>query len=230
MMSVIKSLKVFFQSFFENVCDIIHPEGCLFCENFIWSQNDWKPFCLECASKKLFSPSMVKMDQDILYSLGIYEDFLKKSIIRFKFGPSKKMARFFAICFFDIWKDQKVFKTIDCVCSVPLSKKRLLERGFDQSREMAEALSQLLRKPFFPLIKKVKNCVPQMSLNRKCRLSNVRDAYQLESLKTEIPIKKILLIDDVITTGSTLRECMKVLRSKNRKCSIVNMVLAKVPF
>lgn len=98
-----------------------------------------------------------------------------------------------------------------CLVPVPLHKEKLFERGFNQSELLARELSKLLTIPITDkLLVKTKTTVSQAGLGRKERLKNVDNAFHVT-----ISLKKsdtIVLIDDVVTTGSTLSACAKALK------------------
>lgn len=101
---------------------------------------------------------------------------------------------------------------IDITMPVPLHKKRLRERGFNQSlllaRHVAEALAVELD---FLSLRRIKYTLPQTGLTRKERRQNIRRAFQLENA-SKIRDTSLLLVDDVATTGSTLNACAHVLK------------------
>ena len=96
--------------------------------------------------------------------------------------------------------------------AVPITKKKLKQRGYNQSEEIAKALSENLQ---IPLLKscllKIKETPPQMTLSREEREKNIKGVFSVEN-KELIGNKKILLVDDVYTTGSTMEECARVLK------------------
>ncbi len=98
----------------------------------------------------------------------------------------------------------------DVVTAVPLNPVRQKERGYNQSALIAKQLSNLTRIPFSSnLLKRLRNTPSQTRLNREQRKENVKDAFAVQG---DVEGKRILLVDDVITTGSTLNECAKVLK------------------
>jgi ComF family protein len=102
----------------------------------------------------------------------------------------------------------------DLILPVPLHIQRLRERGFNQSQLLAQACFPEWREKIrFDLLKRQRPTVPQMRLSGKARRSNLHKAFCLATPfhLNEVKGKKILLIDDVFTTGSTLHECAKVL-------------------
>jgi ComF family protein len=100
---------------------------------------------------------------------------------------------------------------VEAIIPVPLHPKRKRARGFDQAKVLAKELSKLKELPLENLVlRKVKNVLPQTSLEREERMKNVRGAYTV--LKSgKIRGKTVLLVDDVYTTGSTLKECSREL-------------------
>lgn len=98
----------------------------------------------------------------------------------------------------------------DVLVSVPLHPKRLRERGYNQSTLLARGLSAKSGIPFWDCLRRVRNTPHQTGLNRNQRLHNLDGAFTLKS-GVQITGKKILLVDDVFTTGSTLRACAGVL-------------------
>jgi len=99
------------------------------------------------------------------------------------------------------------FLNTDYIVPVPLHKKREAERGFNQSELIAQVVSKISRKPIFNLLTRCHNTRHQARLNREERLVNVKDAF----VAPQKVSGKILLVDDVYTTGSTMRECTCVL-------------------
>ncbi len=112
----------------------------------------------------------------------------------------------------------------DCLVPVPLHPRRLRWRGFNQSRLLAERISEELAPPMkiaiLDVLERKKNNRPQMEIkNRPERMGNVKDIFAIrdESEKESVKNKTVLLIDDVTTTGATLKECAKVLKSAGAK-------------
>jgi ComF family protein len=105
-----------------------------------------------------------------------------------------------------------VLRGFDMIIPVPLHKKRLAERGFNQSLVIGNELAKIIALPISELIIRKKYTLQQAALARQARLENVRDAFFVLNNK-KINGKKIILVDDVLTTGSTLQECAKALLS-----------------
>ena len=114
-----------------------------------------------------------------------------------------------------ILKNKKIFqilKSYDTIIPVPISKKRMKERGYNQSLLIARNLSEYLNINLCTnCLYKTKNIIEQSKLNKEQRKQNIQNVYQLKN-KQIIKEKKILLIDDIYTTGSTVNECSKMLK------------------
>ncbi len=106
------------------------------------------------------------------------------------------------------------FSSVDYIVSVPLHKKRYVERGFNQSERIARILSDGTGIPYIDPLKRIVNTVKQATLDRHHREVNVANAFVVQKDYVEIISgKNIVLVDDVYTTGSTLRECASALKT-----------------
>ncbi len=101
---------------------------------------------------------------------------------------------------------------IDTICAVPLHWSRYLERGYNQSAVLAKHLSQTSGIPYKPLLKRIRRTSQQAKLSKAARLSNVSEAFLAKEHKG-----RILLIDDVITSGATSQACMEALLNAGAK-------------
>ena len=115
------------------------------------------------------------------------------------------------------------------VTAVPLHSRRQAKRGFNQAEEIAQELALLLHVPYQPLLDRQRPTLSQASqAHRHQRLTQLHDCFAMNS-KAPLPAHaenvSVLLIDDVVTTGSTLNECAQVLK-QNGYGSIHALVLA----
>jgi ComF family protein len=99
----------------------------------------------------------------------------------------------------------------DVVVPVPLHPARRRERGFNQASLLAELLSAQTSIPCRPLLKRIRYTTTQTALDRSERMENLRNAFRLRK-NADVRGLQVLLIDDVLTTGSTLNECARVLK------------------
>lgn len=147
------------------------------------------------------------------YSIYMYNDFLKEILSQFKFRGDYILAKIF------IKKILEKLKTVDydLLVPIPLSKERLFERGFNQS----EALIKEAGLETTNLLQRIHG-EKQSKKSRQDRI-HLPQVFQLQN---EVPNKKILLIDDIYTTGSTLRHAAKLLKSGGAK-SVSSLTLAR---
>lgn len=118
----------------------------------------------------------------------------------------------------------------DLVLPVPLHLKRLKERGFNQSGLLAGELARKLHVPVsFNLIVRKNRTQPQTRLNRKERLKNVKGAFELAEAQ-RVRGRRILLIDDVFTTGTTLSECARTLKKKGGASEVHAVTVTRALF
>ena len=117
-------------------------------------------------------------------------------------------------------KNKKFFsilKSYDTIIPVPISKKRRKERGYNQSELIAKEMAKNLGIEYnTDCLIKVKNIVEQSKLNKEERQKNIQGVYELHK-QNRLQNKKILLIDDIYTTGSTVNECCKILKQASPK-------------
>lgn len=143
-----------------------------------------------------------------LASTGIYDGILGQAIRAFKYDGvmdlDKPLAeRLKRACAQTHWP-------IDLIVPVPLAKKRLNERGYNQSEMLGACLSQDRGIPCRSgLLRRIRETDQQARLSSERRMANVRDAFEASDAVKEL---SILLIDDVVTTGSTLNECARALK------------------
>lgn len=158
--------------------------------------------CLECFQyKKKFKQ---------IKQAGIYEGALKELIHLLKFYGKRRIADLlFKFIVENI--EEGYLGWPDVIVPVPLSKKVLKERGFNQTEVIGRKTAKHLNKPFLNVIEKVKETMPQNKLGREDRIKNLKGAFRTDfSFKG----KKVLIIDDVYTTGATMNEMAKVILEK----------------
>lgn len=113
----------------------------------------------------------------------------------------------------------------DAIVSVPLHPKRERERGYNQSALLARELSHRLGAPVLPALKRVRHTSNQVGLNRRERQANVKAAFSCTQ-PSIVAGKRLLLVDDVCTTGSTLEACAEPLL-RARAAAVWGLVVAR---
>lgn len=172
-------------------------------------QYDEADYCLTCQSHKRHF--------DFARSCVVYDNMAKEIVRGIKFGGKKYFAKYMARFLVERYED--VFKDIpiDVVIPIPLLKKRRKIRGYNQSweiaRRFADALDLVARDD---VVVKVKDTAEQAKLSGKDRENNLIGAFNLKD-KGAVENKMVLLIDDVMTTGSTASEVARELRKANVK-------------
>ncbi|MCR4409390.1 MAG: ComF family protein [Candidatus Saccharicenans sp.] len=145
-------------------------------------------------------------------SLGPYAGRLKEIILLFKYKECEALGRVLGQMAYDRLATDGLFAGLDFIVPVPLHRKREKRRGFNQADLLGRALSDLSGVPLLPrVLIKVRYTPAQVSLEAAERESNLRGAFGVRKAG-RIDGRTILLVDDVFTTGSTLRECAAELR------------------
>ena len=167
--------------------------------------------CLECISEP---PPFAKARAALCY-----DTHATSFITRFKYSDQLQFAPLLTLWMESAGRD--LLAQADIITPVPLHWTRLFTRKYNQAAILAQGLAKKSDKLYVPeLLKRIRRTPPQASLhNRSQRLKNVQGAFQLHPLieKESVAKKTILLIDDVMTTGATIRACAKVLKKSGAK-------------
>ncbi len=137
------------------------------------------------------------------YSAYEYGGPVAKLVQRYKYGGDKWLCAFMA----DAIIEAMDMSAVDAVCHVPLHDRRRKSRGFDQAAELAKSIAEQTGKPYVVALRRVRNTPTQTKLSAQQRQENMRGAFE----SAERVSGRVLLIDDVLTTGSTAAECAAVL-------------------
>lgn len=138
----------------------------------------------------------------------VYEGLPKRMVLDLKFRGKKKNARLLAQRLVLVLPPR--WQTVDVVCWVPMSAIRRKERGYDQSELIARQAAKKLGRPCRKLVTKYRENRIQHTLDARERATNVMGVY--ESNPSRVTGKRILLIDDIVTTGATLSACVWALK------------------
>lgn len=216
----------------EEMIDWIFPEKCIICNCEI-SKNSL--FCSQCFSDLKFIEFPIcqccgkqmeisidnaqlcetclkfKREFEFCRSLLIYDKVSRRLIIKIKRKGDHATAK--RICQLLAFKYQNLFSDADLIVPVPSHWTRLLKRGYNPPAIIASKISHFLKIPFrTDVLKRVLKTQYQKNKSFEERLENVNGAFLC---KKDLSGKKIILVDDVLTTGATLNECAKTLKSAN---------------
>jgi len=137
---------------------------------------------------------------------------------RFKYGKEVHLARLMGRLADRVWRDERFTAGHWWVVPVPLHSRRMRKRGFNQAREIAVEVARRapagLTLELRPLLQRSRHTVRQARLDRRERLANPEGAFRLRRFRPGPPPDglRVLIVDDVITTGSTVSECAAVIR------------------
>ncbi|OGF26019.1 hypothetical protein A2331_02190 [Candidatus Falkowbacteria bacterium RIFOXYB2_FULL_34_18] len=228
--------------------DFIFPIECVGCqkegewlcepcfEKLSFYKNQYCPICKQEGLMGKFCPNCKPFYEiDRIFIAGNYKNIVIADLIKkLKFYSVKNIANILGeYLYVFIKKEIKIFdknnhpsfplkKTL--IVPVPLSHKRYNFRTFNQSEEIAKFLAKKCKLPTSNNLIKIKHTKPQTKLKRENRLKNIKNCFKWEG--ENLNKKNILLIDDVVTTGSTLNECARELK-KHGAGKIWGLVVAK---
>lgn len=227
----IKNIKAF-------VLDLFFPNRCPLCGNVI----NWKieycdtcynklpytgdEFCHGCGNEKSHcSCHENESNLSRYYAAFYYQDSAKGGVIYLKSTKNNVFPRLFAEkTAEDINSDPCSIKA-DYIIPVPLSKLKLRKRGFNQAEVLADALGKRLGIPiYYNALKKSESFIAQHKLSANRRKSNAARLYSAGN-DTDIKDKTVIIVDDVMTTGSTLNSCAEILLDMGAK-SVIAAVAA----
>lgn len=209
------------------ISDIFFPKICLICQR----EGDY--LCQDCLAtleilnfhQRYSTPNLT----DLYFALPYQNINTKRLIQKFKYQPFiKELAKTLAsliIAHFQLSDNGENFSDAILI-PVPLEKKRLKWRGFNQAEELSKELSSFLKIPVLSnCLIKIKETPPQVELASEVRKENLKGVFFVNA-KEVIKNKKIILVDDVYTTGSTMEECARVLKETGAK-QIIGIVVAR---
>jgi len=217
--------------FFPAFCINCQKEGCCLCQDCLSlidaPINLYCPFCVP--PKIVFDartcPSCRNKGKKLagLFFASPYQNFIiKKAISQFKYPPEllKDLARPLASLIIPLWLliNNNDFDFSEAfLIPIPLSRKKLKERGFNQAEEIAKQLSLSLKIPLLSnVLLKIKETPAQVELQGEDRQKNIKGVFVCRKSE-KISGKKIILVDDVFTTGATMEECARVLKTAGAK-------------
>ena len=221
----------------KGLLNLIYPPRCLICGKLLEDNDGLCPKCFQgieiikhpCCNicgKPLQPESFIGIDDPVCFdcrkrkfffnyarSIGKYKGILKECIHLLKYKGKKVLLKPLDKLIKTCLDELIPFEKISFITQVPLHKKRLRERGFNQSGLIAGLIGNRYQIPVLSnLLNRIVYTPPQATLTKVERLRNIKGVFAVVGTPSWVECGTILLIDDVYTTGATVNECAKVLK------------------
>lgn len=196
--------------------ELLYPEKCVLCGRIL--EKDELDLCRKCRIEQPDCP--ISRDKypylDSWTALWYYQGDVRRSLLKYKFYGRRNYADAYGrLLSMKLLREDRL--QADVITWIPISEKRLKKRGFDQVELLAQKMTQLLQIPAVALLWKRRDN-PQQSkiVGQAQRRANVLGAY--EAIHREaLAGKRVLLLDDILTTGATAGECARILLEAGAK-------------
>ena len=214
---------------------LLAPDFCFYCRDYLWDtnrlNNSYASRDFICASCVLFiKPVISKVlsfpngQTSHIYAVSAYEDPLLPLVLAKEWSDytaSKQLAR--------LMYDFSILKksSYDYIVPVPAHWTRIADRGYNQTAVMAQELGRLMALPVINALDRIKRTPQQRGSSAVKRRQNVKDAFLLTDAASKVVGCRVLLIDDVMTTGATVFECTEEL-FQTKPCEIATLVACRV--
>lgn len=189
---------------------------CVSCKVPIPRQNSYC-LCKECFDRIHFRPEQEPV-------CTYYEDLMVSLIHGFKYTGKTYLSTVFAEILHE--KMKRLDLAADYLVSIPSSPKRQRKRGYNQSALLCESLSKRVKIPHLPMLERTRETVALNSLDPLRRAVEVAGAFQKKKEIPSLGAKKILLVDDILTTGATIGEAMATLAEGEPDSQIDFLILS----
>ena len=202
------------------ILDLLYPPKCAFCRRLL--RDGENGACRSCLRKLPYVPGGERREKIKNVSRCIvalyYRDAVRESLLRYKFEGITAYKDVYAGLIADAVRESG--EACDLITWAPLSKKRLKKRGYDQTELIARSLSARLNLPCVRTLEKVRDNPPQSSIDdERERKKNVSGIYRC-IFADAVRDKRVLIVDDIVTSGATLAECAGVLKASGAESII----------
>ena len=195
-----------------SLLNLIYPPKCGICGKLN------KSFLCNKCYKILENDANFNIEKKLSYEhiyLFKYEGLIRRLIIEYKFKDKSYLYKTIVNFLLKNKKMFEIIKSYDTIIPVPISKKRKKTRGYNQTYLIAKDIANSVGiKLEDRVLFKIKDLIEQSKVNKEDRLENIKGVYEIRNAKRIIN-KKILLFDDIYTTGSTVNECCRILKKAN---------------
>lgn len=231
----------------ELLLSILFPKRCVNCKAFgkyicdnCFARINYLDFskCTECMKPSVSSLThprcSKKFSLDGVFVAVEYKGAIKKAVYKYKYEPYIfNLSEPFSRLIYESMIQNEIFQNILSTFSnvwitcVPLHEKRLMKRGYNQSEILGRKLSEKMNLRFNPkIMKRVRDTIPQFKLKKEERAKNIAGAFELNpKYAGKMRGKTIFIVDDVFTSGATLRECGKLLKKSGAK-AVYGLILS----
>lgn len=216
---MLQQIKEFTKSFLH----LVYPELCIACNKNLPDTNDM--FCLDCFTELPFYnfkdfknnefsehfKGKFNLEFGVAMFYFVKSGKIQNIIKQFKYHGKENYAVMMGELFGKLFAETDFAKNIDIIVPVPLHPKKEAIRGYNQSEKFASGITKTLNIPVNSTnLIRIKNTITQTKMNNESRIKNMLNAFSL--IDSDLFVgKHILIVDDVLTTGSTLYECAKIL-------------------
>lgn len=206
--------------------DFVYPPRCPLCDSFV--ETDGR-LCADCTNSvqvldgEAYLPHLNRNWFDSCRARFAYEGRVREGICAFKFKGRLDLANFFGDA---LAHGAYGASDFDAIVPVPMHPARLRSRGFNPAALLALAVGRRMKiAVYLGMLRRARNAKPQVGLEREARLANARGSFSVDGRHLVHPAgKRILIVDDILTTGATVNECARtLLKAKARSISILTV-------
>jgi competence protein ComFC len=223
---IIKNLKFILDCILQVIYD---GDGkCILCEKEIYDDNY---ICIDCARKVKLCNDSFEIEFNNMkitsYSVSYYSGAMMELILKLKYKSNFKAGETISCYMINLIKKNNI--KFDLITYIPMDKIALKKRGYNQSEYLAKVVSNALNIPLIHCLQKTQKTKDQIGLNHNERWENMKKCFKFVDNSVNIKDKKILIIDDVITTGATAFYCAhELIKNGSKKIIILTGAKSKV--
>ena len=200
----------------QSLLGYFYPNKCMLCRSILSSLDD-SYICRLCYGdfKDKYGNKKSNIDDrhnqtTKVITLFPYESIYRKAILRWKYGGYRKYAKGFAKL---LVEEQLAMPTENAVLvPIPLAPSRMKKRGYNQALDLAAEISKLTDIPVLDCLRRTHDTKPQVACTKEERYTNAKNSMKCIDDKSAKKINTLVLIDDIYTTGSTIREAIRVIK------------------
>jgi ComF family protein len=200
------------ENYLEALLELIYPSDlhCIVCNKYLLTAEKYS-ICNTCFEKISFDKGIFRGP----VAVGVHENPLKKLVYRLKYQDATYLSSVMGRMMVEVYKKEEL--KVDMLVAVPLHRKKQKQRGYNQACLLAKYMGKKLGIPYIEQnLIRVKDTDVMYNQTREERWKNVEDAFSVKNPQV-IDKKKILLVDDIFTTGATVEACSKVLMRAGAK-------------